>query len=332
MLDHDRDAPQTDFRLQIRQVLDEITQNPAAAKEHLAPDCVWDAAHPVNRLIGPEAVIEGFLEPLQAALNGLERRDILFLGGNNRLESGGRWVACITHYIGNFVAPLFGLAPSGSMVFFRSGEFYRLDDDGRITESKVIFDMIDLMRQTRRMPVPSLGDEVTFMPPVTQDGLCPTAPYDGDAFDIVERMAQTLGIYDPETFDSEGQHGEGGVWTDNMLWYGPGGIGTNYRWSGFVQDHRKPFLIAFPDRKGGHHFCRFGDSNFAAMGGWPSIHATWVADYLGVKATSGPITMRVMDFYRIEGGRLAENWVFIDLTELFLQAGRDIIAEANALP
>ncbi|MEM6896741.1 MAG: ester cyclase [Pseudomonadota bacterium] len=315
----------------MRRILDRICLEPGAAEAFLTEDTVWDVAHPVNQLVGPGAVISEYLEPLRSGLEHLERRDLMFIGGENRLPNGGRWVAAITHYVGNFTKPLFGLSPSGSMVFLRSGEFYRIDEDGRIAEAKILFDLLDLMRQIRRMPLPSIGDEITFPAPATQDGLCPAAPYDGDAFDIVERMMKTLGEYTPGTFDSKGQTGKDGVWADNMLWYGPGGIGSNFRWSGFIQDHRAPFLIAFPDRKGGNHFCRFGDSHYAAMGGWPSIHATFVDDYMGVKATGGPITMRVMDFYRIAEGRLAENWVFIDLVECFLQAGRDIIGEANAL-
>lgn len=316
----------------MRQVLDELLANPATAETHLAPDCVWDAAHPVNQLVGPEAVRTGFLEPLRAAMPHVHRRDIMFLGGTSRLHERGQWVACMTHYVGTMTGPLFGMEPSGSMIYLRSGEFYRLDDSGRIAESKIIFDVIDVMRQVWRLPIPSLGDEITFPAPITQDGLCPAPRPDRDAFDVVDKMMEGLGKYTPGTWSSEGQTGEDGVWADDMLWYGPAGIGSNYMWDGFVQDHRAPFLISFPDRKGGHHFCRFGDGDYAAMGGWPSIHATFVADYLGVKATGGPITMRVMDFYRLDDrDKLSENWVFIDLAELFFKAGRDLIAESNAM-
>ena len=331
MLDAKLTAPKVDFRLQMRRALDDILAKPSRAADHIAHDAVWDVAQPVNRLTGPAEVVGGFIKPLRSALSHVERRDILFIGGQNRLHDQGRWVATMTHYVGNFSAPLWGLAPSGSMVFLRSGEFYRIDDAGRILEAKILFDLPDLMRQIRRMPIPSLGDEITFPAPATQDGLCPPPSGMGDAFDVVDRMMATLGAYLPGTWTSEGQTGRGGVWASDMVWYGPGGIGSNYRWEGFVQDHRAPFLTAFPDRKGGHHFCRFGDANYAAMGGWPSIHATFAADYLGMAATGGPVTMRVMDFYRVARGRLAENWVFIDLVDLFLQGGRDLIAEANSL-
>jgi hypothetical protein len=36
--------------------------------------------------------------------------------------------------------------------------------------------------------------------------------------------------------------------------------------------------------------------------------------------------MRVADWWRREGDRLAQNWVFIDLPHLFLQMGLDLFA------
>jgi SnoaL-like polyketide cyclase len=70
---------------------------------------------------------------------------------------------------------------------------------------------------------------------------------------------------------------------------------------------------------------------YCASTGWPSIQATHAGPYLGQPATNKRITMRVMDFWRREGELLAENWVFIDLADLFLQFGRDLFAEMQGL-
>ena len=107
---------------------------------------------------------------------------------------------------------------------------------------------------------------------------------------------------------------------------------SNYRWSGFVKDHREPFLIAFPDRIGGNHYCRIGDGDYAAVGGWPSMTMTHKGDYLGVPATGKALTLRVMDFYRCAGGRIMENWVLLDYLDLFQQMGVDLLARAAELP
>ncbi|MEM6306480.1 MAG: ester cyclase, partial [Pseudomonadota bacterium] len=258
------------------------------------------------------------------------RRDILFLGGKNTRSSGGCWCAVLTHYVGTFQAPLFGLRPSNHLVFLRSGEFYRIENN-QITTAHIIVDLPDVMQQSGCLPLPSLGTELCFPAPATQDGLCPTSGAGGAPLARVEQMLGDLHVYDPETNTSAGQTGDGGAWADDMLWYGPAGIGSNFEWAGFVQDHRNQFLHAFPDRKGGNHYCRIGDGAYAAVSGWPSMTMTFKGDYLGQKADGRALTLRVMDFYRLSQGRIAENWVCLDYGDLFHQMGRDLVKEANAI-
>jgi predicted ester cyclase len=56
---------------------------------------------------------------------------------------------------------------------------------------------------------------------------------------------------------------------------------------------------------------------------------TFKDDYLGVKADGRSLTLRVMDFYRCEGGQIAENWVLLDYVDLFAQMGVDLIKKAH---
>jgi predicted ester cyclase len=71
-------------------------------------------------------------------------------------------------------------------------------------------------------------------------------------------------------------------------------------------------LRAFPDRKGGNHYCQIGDGDYAAVSGWPSMTMTHQGEYLGMPATGRTLTLRVMDFYRCAGGRIMENWVLLE--------------------
>lgn len=144
-------------------------------------------------------------------------------------------------------------------------------------------------------------------------------------------MLGDLHLYDRHTGSSRGQTGTDGYWADDMLWYGPCGIGSNYRWEGFVKDHRAPFLSAFPDRKGGNHYCRIGDGDYAAVSGWPSMTMTHQGPYLGVAPTGRALTLRVMDFYRCAQGRIAENWVLLDYMHLMDQMGVDLTLRSNAM-
>ena len=312
----------SDFRHDIRAKLDALWRTPQ--QDVLAPNAVFDLAWPLEQTHGAGAIEAGFLAPLRRALDGLHRRDILFFGGDNIREAGGTWIASLTHYVGNFTAPLWGIAPSQNLVFLRAGEFFRIED-GRVTEAKIIFDLPDLLHQCGRLPLPSLGTELTFPAPATQDGLCPARDGGAHSLDIVQGMLGDLHVYDPETGGSAGQTGTDGYWHDEMMWYGPAGIGSNYRWDGFVKDHRTPFLTAFPDRKGGNHYCRIGDGNYAAVSGWPSMTMTHQGDYLGVPATGKALTLRVMDFYRCDGRQICENWVCLDYGHLFDQMGIDLL-------
>ncbi len=295
-----------------------------------APDCAVHLSAPFTPLEGPQAVTEGFLHPLREAFTGVHRRDEIFIGGANRRDTGGDWVASVTHYVGTFARPFAGIRPSGRLAFLRAGEFWR-HENGRVTEARIILDLPDLMRQAGRNPFPEeLGTQMLFPGPATHDGVLPEAGDGAASLDLVERMLSALQSYDPETFGSDDQTGRDGCWDENMLWYGPGGIGANFRWEGFVKDHRGAFLTAFPDRRGGNHYCRIGDGNYAAVSGWPSMTMTHAGPYLGVPATGKGLTLRVMDFYRCAGGRIAENWVLLDIVDLFAQMGVDLVQRSNA--
>ncbi|KIT16291.1 ester cyclase [Jannaschia aquimarina] len=321
----------TDFRVSIRDRLARLMTVPDAdldrvAADLFAPENAFHAMAPVDDVAGRDAVVEHILRPLRAALTGVHRRDEIVMGGENIREGGGRWVACVSHLVGTFDATLWGVAPSARLAFLRAGEFYRVREDGLIDRAHVILDLPDLMRQAGRAPFPLLGTEMLFPGPATHDGVCPDPAGGTASLDVVQRMLGDLHVYDAVTYSSAGQTGEGGTWSDDMLWHGPGGVGSNYRWDGFVKDHRKPFIEAFPDRKGGNHYCRIGDGPYAAVSGWPSMTMTHRGPYLGLDPTDRALTLRVMDFYRVAGGRIAENWVLLDYVDLARQLGRDVLA------
>ncbi len=291
-------------------------------------ESAWSIAHPVESATGAQAVWRDWQSPLRRALPGFMRRDEIVMGGTSRTGSG-EWVATFGHYVGNFTAPLFGIQPHGRLCFLRYGEFYRLES-GRIVEARILPDLLDLILQTGRMPLPHLlGTEMLFPGPATHDGVLPAGRERSDASaSLVEAMLRDLRAFDPKSFASAGQSGEGGYWHRDMLWYGPAGIGSNFTYEGFQRDHRIPMLTAFPDRVGGNHYARFGDGDYVCSGGWPSMKMTHRGPYIGVPATDRPMTLRVMDFWRVEGTQIMENWVLLDMLDLFRQMGVDLIAMA----
>jgi predicted ester cyclase len=120
-------------------------------------------------------------------------------------------------------------------------------------------------------------------------------------------------------------------WHPRMNWYGPAGIGTVRGLAGFRNWHQIPFLNALPDRKGGTtgtlraHF--FAEGNYVAVTGWPNMQMTVTGDgWLGIAPAGQEITMKSLDFWRIEGDRIRENWVLVDLLDVYAQLGIDVLA------
>ena len=74
-----------------------------------------------------------------------------------------------------------------------------------------------------------------------------------------------------------------------------------------------------------YHF--FGDKNYAAVTGWPNMIQTITKDgWMGIAPSGKRITMKSLDFWRIENGKIRENWVMVDLLDVYSQLGVDVFA------
>lgn len=295
----------------------------AAATAVFAPDCRLHIAHPFNELDGLEAAVETFFSPLKRALHHCGRTHAIVAAG---VFNDAVMVAVMGRYRGTFMHDLVGIPANHKPVWLRFGEIHRIEN-GRIAESWMLPDMLDLMRQVGIWPLaPSLGAEGMWPAPAGNSrALSPIDVEAGRAsFDLVLAMHAALGTFDGHTMDSMNL---APYWTPDFAWYGPAGIGTSFGLDGFRTVHQIPFLTAFPDRRGGQHVARIGDCDFVVTGGWPSVTATHTGDgWLGIPATGRPVGMRVMDFYRCENGLIAENWVPLDIIDLLRQMGYDIFA------
>ena len=149
------------------------------------------------------------------------------------------------------------------------------------------------------------------------------------ALRIVKAMHAGLGDFDGQDLSSM-THAQ--YWTEEFAWYGPAGIGTSRGLRDFEAHHQIPFLRAFPDRRVDRHVANVGDGDYVVTGGWPSVVATHSGpDWLGVGPTGRRIGFRVMDFYRVEGDLIAENWIPIDIIDVLLQMGTDVLARMRHL-
>ena len=296
-------------------------------------EAVFHHCHPFGDLIGAEAFYEAAYAPLLRAMPDLERRDFIVMSGPTK--HGGEWVGCGGYYSGTFVAPWLDIPPTGHVTHMRFHEFYRFEGD-RIVEAQMIWDIPEVMMQAGAWPMaPSLGREWCVPGPATQDGLS-NAPRDdaqSDAscqhiLDMLEALVRHPRQGGPEVMEMPK------FWHPRMMWYGPAGIGTARGVAGFRNWHQIPFLDAMPDRGQSDdevtfHF--FGDGPYAAVTGWPNMIQAVSADgWLGIAPSGARIELRSLDFWRLERGVIRENWVLVDLLDVYLQLGVDVFARLRA--
>lgn len=299
----------------------------AALAEVAAPDAVFRLCHPFGDMIGPDAFFDGAYAGLLDAWPDLERRDYIVMAGQT--PEGADWVGCGGYYCGTFLGPWLDIPPTGHMVHMRFHEFFRFEN-GKVTEFQALWDIPEVMMQANAWPMaPSLGREWHVPGPATQDGFVP-GPYDAAAssascqhvIDMLSALKRHPSEGGPEVMEMER------YWHPRMSWYGPAGIGTGRGYSGFRNWHQIPFLNGMPDRgqyidQIEYHF--FGDGAYVGVTGWPNMIQTVTDDgWMGIAPSGKRITMRSLDFWRIEEGRIRENWVLVDLLDAYRQLGVDV--------
>ncbi len=308
-------------------------------------DVHWRGSHPLNEKRGLPEVLSGVYAGLWRSFPDLERRDMIVLGGSTE---GRDYVACVGCYSGTFCHSWLTIPPTGKTTSIRYGEVYALDSEGRIVQSSCLWDILDVMRQSGFCPLAlSLGSEGVWYGPITGDGL---VLYETDEEEGRESLRQTLGMHealashDDEksmTVESFLDSAQKAYWHEHMMWYGPSGIGTTRGLEGFVRGHQLPFRKAFPNRLGGKqwdsvaekkekygggHYVSFGDGHYSVTGGWPSVLAEHKGGgFMGLPPSGREVTMRVMDFYLHHEGKIRENWVPLDVLDLLLQMGVDVM-------
>ncbi len=244
---------------------------------------------------------------------------------------GANWVGCGGHFVGTFLAPFLDIPPTGHLAHMRFHEFYKIDG-GKVVEYQALWDIPEVMIQANAWPMaPSLGREFCVPGPASGDGLIRPSRDDTQSQQSQKLIVDMLGYMKrhpsqggPEVMEMP--H----FWHHGMNWYGPAGIGTGRGIEGFRNWHQIPFLNGMPDRGTKvaditYHF--FGDNSYAAVTGWPNMIQTVTHDgWMGIAPSGKEITMRSLDFWRIENGLIRENWVMVDILDAYRQLGVDVFA------
>lgn len=297
----------------------------AALAERTVADWHWRGLHPFHEQRGADAVAGAFWSPFFEAFPSVQRREDIFFAGLNEIDGfSSVWVVSMGHLMGLFDRPFLGIRPTGRIAMLRYAEFNRVDQ-GRITETALFCDIPQLMLQAGQYPFPpQTGAHLVQPGPRTHDGLLDEAqdPQVGtETLAIINRMLDNM---DDENHDSAEVLRRD--WHEHMIWWGPVGIGATFTIPRYLEQHSWPFTRALGEGyQYNGHLCRLAEGRYGGFFGWPNLTLRNAGGYMGMTAGPGFSDMRVVDLYRIENGRIAENWIFIDLLNYLCLQGLDVL-------
>lgn len=116
--------------------------------------------------------------------------------------------------------------------------------------------------------------------------------------------------------------GQEAYWAEGSSWNGPAGAGIKRSLKHFQEGWQRPFLKAFPDKRANDEVVIAEGDWVAAMG---HVSATHGGEFMGAEGTGKAIKLKYMDFWRVENGKIAENYVLLDIIDFFRQIGVDLL-------
>jgi hypothetical protein len=302
-------------------------------KKYTGEQYSWQGVYPFREQEGVQAVAETFWVPLLRSVKKLQRRQDIFMAGMNEI-SGETWVMSMGHFMGLFDEDWMGVRRTGKMINLRYAEFHCVEN-GKITKTGLFVDLIGFMIQAGVNPLPpSTGTYFVYPGPRNHDGLqFEDAPEEEGikTLDLVNRMVNDLSELNksgamgcpPEVLER--------TWSEDMIWYGPGGIGASYTIPRYQQQHQLPFRNGLKDKEFNGHVCRFAEGQFACFFGWPNLSNTPIGGFLGLPGGNIRADMQVVDVYYRQGDKLSENWVLIDIPYWLKQQGLDIFERTQRI-
>ena len=318
-------------------VLEYFRATEAAAPDRIAPaieqyaaaDYHFRGVHPFNELDGPEAVAATIWQPLRESLTPMQRRQDIFFAGPNIID-GTLWVTSMGKFMGLMDNPWLGIPPTGKIVLLPYCEFHRIED-GRIAESALWIDIISVMMQAGLQPLPvQTGAAIVNPGPRPADGVLLDPQDETESrktLDLILEMCDDLvndGMESPSDMLRR-------TWHEDMLWFGPWGIGATYTIERYQLQHQRPFRGGLENVRFNGHVLEHAEGNYGGWFGWPNLSMKQGEGFMGLPASDRPTEMRVVDIYRREGDKLAENWIFIDLIHYLRLLGVDILDRCTSI-
>jgi hypothetical protein len=302
-------------------------------RTYTSQDYLWRGVYPFREQHGVDDAARVFWAPLLTALRRIQRRQDIFIAGTNSVN-GDQWVMSMGNFMGLFDGDWLGIPHTRKMANLRYAEFNCVKD-GKITQTGLFVDVIGLMAQAGVYPLPpSTGVYFNYPGPRTHDGLLfDDAPEEEGVatLALIKRMVDDLTALNesgsmgcpPEVLQK--------TWHDGMIWYGPAGIGASYTIPRYQEQHQLPFRNNLDDKQFHSHVSRIAEGNFGCFFGWPNLSNRPIGGFLGLPGSNIKAEMQVVDVYRRDGDKLAENWVLIDIPYWLKQQGLDILERTRTI-
>ena len=302
-------------------------------KSQLAPDFQWYGVYPFDEQHGPEAVAEAFWIPFLNSWKNVQRRQDIFLAGTSEIDQT-EWVISMGHLMGLLDQEWLEMRATRKLAFLRYADFYCVQE-GQLVRGAFFCDLIGVMHQLGIFPLPlQTGASFLYPGPRTHDGLLFEDQDNGESkktLDLVNRMIADLTALNISGDDLPPPEYLARTWHEDMIWYGPAGIGATYTIPRYQEQHQYPFRTGLQGKRFNGHLCRLAEGNYAGFFGWPNLTNTAVGGFLGLPASERAADMRVVDIYRRDGEKLAENWVLIDLPWWLKQQGVDVLERTQKI-
>ena len=289
--------------------------------------------HPFNELSGSINIANNLWAPIKDSFTPIQRRlDIFYAGINSLNENNDVWISSMGHLMGVFNKEFFGLKPNYKSSLLRFAEFYKVKEN-KITEGAFFLDIFNFMQQLGLSFIPQSTGLICVTPgPMNHKGLKFELSDDKESLqtlNLIHRMRDRLVEgSNMKSFEDELLLD----WKEDMIWWGPGGIGASYTIDGYLKGHARPFEENLEFIRFNGHILSSAEDDIGGWFGWPNLIMKPKGKYLGLTNESNiESEMRVVDLYRRDGDKIAENWVIIDHLHFLKLLGIDLLEKNKEL-
>ena len=300
---------------------------------YMGEDYFWEGVYPFLDLTGSQAVGQRFWAPLKRALGAMQRRQDVFMGGV--ATDGNTWVMSMGQFMGLFDQDFLGIRATHKMQHLQYAEFSRVEGD-KIVHTAMFIDLLGFMLQAGQYPLPPMtGNYFVYPGPRDHNGLLYgeyPAEQGAASFAIVDGMINGMkgGDIALNTTTRVPEEAMRRFWADDMIWYGPCGVGASYTLPRYQRQHQRPFREGLTGLAANELKGYFAEGDFVCF--FSSMECTPIGGWLGLPGCNRNVHMRGdIDIYYCKDGKISENWCFIDIPYWLSEQGVDIFSRTAAI-